>query len=299
MSFLRVEDLDIDIMVDSASVVDQSVEYFSRSVGDGLEGTTYSVKKEYKGTTPVLSMSDAIAYEGWLRGRRLYWSFNNGPGTTAATNRFTKNGDGGGLAFTGGTTSTNPWIATHNWTLSVFASNTADVSAPFGSEGDWTVNFSTTASTTTGPLGSWKTYTVTASSGVIQAFENGLSVATVRMITITPSSGSLSLSLLGKNQTGTAATALFSNVSMCPYAYNSAMIDVSKTTNAGYFLHRGHTKPPFVTLHGDFLSVGAATPVFGNGPLLAKGLVSSVPVRAAVVGSFQPARQLEVTLVQK
>lgn len=298
MAFLNVEGLDISVSVEGVEVEDVSVEQYSRVMDDSYEGLTYSPKKSYSFTTPPMTAADARAVEGWIRGRRHYWSFDSGIGPSTATTYFTNNSVDLGLTLSGGTLFADPHVGT--W-AKLYRSSTSGTSgsftARFGSEGDWTVHFYHKPFS----AASYTSYVVRSLAGTITAFANAVSTTTVRCMSVTASSGSLFVVLGGKEaDTGTASTSLFDCVTAAPYAYTTEMIEAVSATQVSALQRNGHFRPPYVRCHGDILECGGSSPTFGNGPVFAKGFVRSASVAPLVInGTLVPARQLQVTLVEK
>lgn len=297
MAFLRIEGLPVDALIEDFEISDQSVEAFNRTLGDSLEGISYSDKKEISLTTPPLDPLSARSLEGWVRGRRHLWTFNRVDG---ATTRFTRFSDDGGLALPlSGYTSTASALF-GAWAIQINPAITNTVTATFGSEGDWTVAVYHKAVITNA---SYTFYCVRSIGGVIDYFQSAASVSVIYNLSATAASGFLRANLIGRlGTTNSNATSHFDNLIMAPYAFTYEMIQSAATPTYG-LTALGNTRPPYVTVFGDGLhkadinANGAGEP----GPMICKGFVETVDTEPVVLnGAFQyNARRLKIRLLEK
>lgn len=296
MAFIRIEGLALDSLVEDYEISDQSVEAFNRTIGDSLEGLTYSDKKQITLTTPPLDPSTARSIEGWVRGRRHLWTFNRADG---ATTRYTRYSDDGGLGFSSLATSTSSALFSV-WSQQLGSGGINTTTALFGSEGDWTVGVYAKVPATNATYSFYCTRSV---GGTLSSFTDTVSSATLYIFQLTPASGFLTVRLHGKvPSTGTSATVHFDNLIIAPYAFTNEMIASSSTPRFG-LPSNGHTRPPFVTVFGD----GIHKPNTGlnnanePGPMVCKGFVETVETIPVVLnGSFQyNARRLKIRLLEK
>lgn len=292
MAFLRVNGLEISAQVAGFGLNDESVDNYSRSVSDSMEGITYSVKKNYEFETVPLQLDEAHALEGWLRGIGHLWSFSR---RDPATTRFTRTSADAGLILSSGTVATDAVYGSH--ALMVLSAATSTATASFGAEGDWSIFGYQKVGTAT-----YSSYAVRSRNGVVEAFQAGASVATVRFVALSASSGYLGMALLGRNNAGSSATALYDNVAMVPYALTDSMVTSLASCYYG-MPTTGPAKPPFVTITGDALQRGsvAVNEVGERGGQSAKGyVIASNPIPVSIDGGFRyNARTLEVRLVEK
>ncbi len=296
MAFLRIEGLALDALIEDFEISDQSVESFSRTIGDSLEGLTYSDKKEITLTTPFLNPSDARSLEGWVRGRRHLWTFNR---IETATTRYTRFSDDGGLALSSAATSTASALF-NRWALQINPGGGTTATATFGSEEDWTVAVYQKIPATNA---SYSFYATRSVGGVLTSYINYTTAATIRSFTISATTGFLRVFLIGRDPvSGSNATSHFDNFIMAPFAFTDEMMLASATPLWG-LPSTGHTRPPFVTVFGDGIlkadtnQNGAGEP----GPMLCKGYVETVETEPVVLnGVFQyNARRLRIRLLEK
>jgi hypothetical protein len=296
MAFLRIEGLAIDTLIEDFEISDQSVESFNRTIGDSLEGVTYSDKKQISLTTPFLDPASARSIDGWVRGRRHLWTFNR---VESATTKYTRFSDDGGLALSTAATSTASALF-NVWGLQLNTNVFTVATALFGSEGDWTVGVYAKVPATNA---SYTFYCTRSVGGVLTSFAGGSTTATVRCFVITPASGFLTFRITGQDpSTGTGATLHFDNMMMAPFSFTNDMVLSSATPRYG-LSSTGHTRPPFVTVFGDGLfkpdtdqnGAGEA------GPMVCKAFIETVETDPVVLnGVFQyNARRLNIRLLEK
>lgn len=294
MAFLRINGLDVSAMVDDFELLDVSVEGYERTVSDSLEGVTYAVKKQITFTTEPLTRADAVAIEGWVRGRGHYWSFSR---TDAATTRFSLNSNEGGLTFSTGTSGASGFFGAHSLQVDNAASRTA--TAQFGSNGDWTIAFYTA----NGSSPDFIATTVKSLAGTRTNSLAGVSVATIACISVTAASGFLEVRLRGRLASTplTSATASFDELRVMPYSVTTAMLGALQTTS--WIPTGGPALMPYVTVSGDALQNADidATSTGEPGPITMKGFVESFQVEPMVIGGAftYNGRRLRVKLVEK
>jgi hypothetical protein len=293
MAFLRVDGVPLDTLIDSFDLKDASVEAWSRSVNNQLVGITYAGKYEVNFETPPLTSSDAAAWAGLLRGSKHLWTFER-PDT--GTTRWTPYSSDGGLVLSGGTQCSTTLFGSYGLLLGSDATSVA--TATFGSEGDWTVHFYHRPS-----AGSFVSYAVRSTAGVISAWANNASAATIRMVNpISVSSGYLGVTLRGRDAAGTAATSQFDAVSICRYRMTDQML-LSVASTPLTMVASGPAKAPYLTLTGEFLpKAGPAVNGLGEfGGRVFKGFVESFPAEPAVIGGVwcYDARHLKVRLTER
>lgn len=298
MAFLRVDGLVIEVLVEDFTLNDVSVESYGRNVDDSFQGVTYSPKKEMAFETVPMTVADARAHEGWLRGRKHQWTFDRVDGATTRFTRFSA--DGGLVLASGASCGTSPLFGT--WCLQLNGSAvTACATATFGSEGDWSISVYHHGSSNA----TFTSYGARSRSGLIRAFANGASVGTVGFLNVTASSGNLLVTLSGRDSSstiaGATATASYENVAIYPYALTDSMFSSLASPRFG-LPAAGPCAPPFVIVTGDALFEAnvTATESAEPGPCVCKGFVESIPTEPLVVGTFDyDARQLRVKLVQR
>lgn len=297
MAFIRIEGLALDSLVEDYEISDQSVEAFNRTIGDSLEGLTYSDKKQITLTTPPLDPLTARSIEGWVRGRRHLWTFNR---QDVATTRFTRFSDDGGLSFpVSGYTSTASALF-NTWAVQLSPGAFTTVTATFGSEGDWTaaVYHKDVATNAT-----YTFYCVRSTGGSVGYFQNGTSVSFIYNLQVGVTTGFLRATLSGKvGLTNTNATVHFDNLIVAPYAFTYDMILSSATPRYG-LPAIGHTRPPYVTVFGDGIHKPSTGLNNANepGPMICKGFVETIETMPVVLnGSFKyNARSLKIRLLEK
>lgn len=296
MAFLNIDGLEVPVLVDEFELRDASVETYGRNADDSLQGSTYSVKREMSFVTEPMTVANARALEGWVRGRRHQWTFDRLDG---ATTRFTRYSDEGGLllASAGTLTGNSPTFGTWSLVLSTSAV-TACATATFGSEGDWSVSVQHKLTAAT----QFFSYTTRSRAGVIDSLFNNAAYGTVGFLNITAVSGFLQVILSGRNDgngtaAGSSATSVFENLKIYPYALTDAM----DLTFLGGGISTGLSSPaPFVKVTGDCLLEANVSGASGPGPVICKGFVESIPTEPLVVDTFDyDARQLRVKLVQR
>lgn len=293
MSFLRADGVPLDVLIDSFDLKDSSVEAWSRSVNNQLVGITYAGKYEVNFETPPLTSSDAASWAGLLRGSKHLWTFER-PDT--GTTRWTPYSSDGGLLLSGGTQCSTTLFGAYGLLLGSNVTSTA--TATFGSEGDWTVHFYHRTS-----AASFVSYAVRSTAGVISAWANNASTATIRMVDpISTSSGYLGVRLRGRDAAGSNATSQFDALSICRYSMTDAML-TSVASSPFSMVAAGPAKAPYLTLTGEFLpKAGPAVNGAGEfGGRVFKGFVESFPAEPAVINGVwcYDARHLKVRLTER
>jgi hypothetical protein len=298
MAAIRVDGLEIDVIIDSVSgPEDASIEAYGRSIGDSLEGVTYSRKIALEFETQPMSPRDAYALEGWVRGIQHAWSFQR-PGS--ATTTFSKNSDDGGLTWTNATLSSTAFMSA--WSLHIPSNATTAATVSFGSEGDYTISgFHRTHQATN----DWKSFVCRRPNSPAvpaESFYNGVAVSTLTFLSFTTASGAMSVRLHGCTATTTAASALFAGIRIAPFSYSDRMV-ASLASVAFGLPTTGFARPPYVVVTGSLLR---AQRLSGNeaaepGPILAKGSVADMePYPSTVSTVFYPtARSLAIRLEEK
>jgi hypothetical protein len=292
-AFLRINGLEISSLIDGFEINDESVENYSRSASDSLEGLTFSVKKDIKFSTSFMTAADAYSLENWVRGRRHYWSFERQDGSTT---RFTLSSADAALSFSRGSLFT-PSL---RWTyaLQLLSNASSNATATFGSEGDWSVHFYHRLKTTA----PYVSYGAVSRNGTITAWEGTASATTIRMASISVASGYLGLSLRGLDSAGAQASVLFDCVSIMPYALTTTMfLALASAYWGGSTL--GQPRPPFIEVYGDCLQTNSKTfnGAGEKGPFYAKGLVEDTEVQPVVLNGAVngSARRMSFRLVEK
>lgn len=308
MAFLRIDGYPVDVLIDNFDVDDVSIESYSRGAfTDGLEGLTYSKKKRLTFETPPLSVEEAAALEGWVRGEGHRWSFSRsvrpgGPllGTTTVT--FSRTSADSSYTLTGasnfGSTVSTLW-ANQAFSLGLVPGATSTVTVLFGSEGNWTISGYHIA--VSGSAG-WQPFVVKSYNGVVRSYTSGASVASIPYLAYTAASGFLSAQVQGETVTGTTATAQYAALSLDRFAWTEEMI-LSAATPALGLASTGFARRPFVVVTGDALQ-GRYVPCNGAnefGPMVCKGYTESFSARPVVVDNVfrYNARAVRVVLEEK
>lgn len=293
MSFIRVDGIPLDTLIDQFDLNDASVEAWGRSVNNVLVGLTYANKYEVGLTTPPLTSTEASSWEGLLRGSKHLWTFER-PDT--GTTRWTPYSSDGGLLLSGGTQCSTTLFSSYGLLLN--SNSTSTATATFGSEGDWTVHFYHRPS-----AGSFVSYAVRSVAGVISGWADGASAATVRMVDpISVASGFLGVRLRGRDAAGSNATSQFDALSICRYAMTDQML-ISVASTPLTMVSRGPAPAPYLTLTGEFLPrTGPAVNGLGEfGGRVFKGFVESFPAEPSVLNGVwcYDARHLKVRLTER
>jgi hypothetical protein len=305
MSFLRIDGYPIDVLVDDFDIEDISVESYSRGAfTDSLEGLSYSKKKRLSFETPPLSIEEAAALEGWVRGEGHRWSFSRvlTPGGGTATVTFNRSSADSGYAFTGASifsSAVSPLWANQAFSLGLVPGATATATVLFGSEGNWTLHgyhLSVSGSAT------WQPFVIKSYNGVVRSYTSGASVASIPYVAYTTASGFLSMQLQGETVTGTTATAQFAAVGMDRFAWTEKMI-LSAATPALGLASTGFTRRPFIVVTGDCLQGRYVACNGANefGPVICKGYTESFSPQPVVVDNVfrYNARAVRVVLEEK
>jgi len=302
MAFLKIDGYEISALVDGFSgPKDVSVESYSRSMGDHLEGTTYSIKKQYAFNTHYLSASDAEALEGWVRGRKHIWTFDNPDG---ATTRFTRYSMDSGLLISGATQSTGTVFS--QWCLRVAGSSTAQFTTSFGSEGNWTL----AGYFREDPALQFTPFLLRMKDGVqtTALFSADGTQATLGFLSYSVASGSLTIRLHG-SFLESPATVDFAQLQVAPFAYTDGMfnsLQYDPDTSPDYEYPNqwttGPARPPFVHLTGDAVHAGLknVNPLGESGKVV-KATVEDISTQPVVLdGAWTPnSRVLSINLMEK
>jgi hypothetical protein len=293
MAFLRIDGLEISVLVGDFDVSDASVERYSRTLSDATEGVTYSLKREVTLTTAPMLSSEAYALEGWVRGRRHLWTFDR---PSVGTNRFTLFSADGGLGLSAGLPNANPRYGT--WGLILQPDQTSVATATFGSEGDWTIQAYHRSSNSD----SYISFLTRSRGGVVDFWAGTSTVVSNPMWSHSAASGFLQVTLRGRTSIGTNATAQFDNVTIARFAYTEGMIRAAGVPTLG-LPATGAVKPPYVVVTGDGLPDNdiAVNGAGETGLMIAKGYVTSYETfPASLGGAFRSnARRLKIKLVEK
>lgn len=282
MSFVKINGLDVD--VDRDGGLDRSyadVEYYERSEGMTLEGCTHREVREYSFSVPVVR-TDAgnQALRGWIKGRGHHWTFERVDG---ATTRFTKFPTDGGPGF-GSSSTLSSTSKFGTWGISVGLGLTSTASVSFGSEDRYSVSVWKRDSG-----GTYVLCTVVADGTTTTSYAGAAGTATTTAfawLTLSAASGHLGVGLIGKNQAGTDAAAIYDGLMVVPYALTTTQLAArnARTVAEPAF--------PYVELDGDCLE--------DLQPLVVKGFIGSeaseqITERGAVVNVRIPT----VRLVQR
>jgi hypothetical protein len=294
MAFLRVNGYVIPVLVDDVAQSDDTVESWVRAANDDYVGTTYSRKQSYDFHVPPVSRLDALAIDGWVRGRGHVWTFQRSDGSTT---RFTRTSDEAGLTFSTGTSTASSLFGA--WGLQIPSAATAFTTTSFGSDGDWTVQAHLRSS------GNYASYVVRSIGGTVDYWVAGATVpgpfSLNDPIAVTAASGSLLVSLNGRIASGNA-TMHFGAVRALPYALNEGQILSLASVFVGVPT-TGWARHPYVTVTGSFLNEGgpAVNAAGERGGRPHKGFTSgSPPIPRVLSGTFHPdARDVAVRLVQR
>ena len=293
MSFIRVDGIPLDALIEQYDLADASVESWSRSVNNVFTGITYAGKNEVVLETPPMTSADAAAWTGLLRGSKHLWTFER-PDTN--TTRWTPYSSDGGLVLSGGTQCSTTLFNQYGLLLGSNVTSTA--TATFGSEGDWTVHFYHRTS-----AASFISYAVRSTAGVISGWADNASAATVRMVDpISVASGFLGVRFRGRDAAGSNATSQFEAVSICRYRMTDTMLQ-SVASTPFTMVAGGPAKAPYLTLTGEFLLKDGPV-VNGAGEFggrVFKGFVESFPAKPAVIDGVwcYDARHLKVRLTER
>jgi len=289
MSFLTVNGLPVQVRVSSVSAQETYMDSVARSQNDSLQGTVFSIKATRTFLTEPLPRFDARALRGWLRNEGEQWSFGitRKLGTTTSTRIFTNVGDAGMAAFsvnTPGTISNGSISGVPN--LSIYAASTASVftQIPFPVTGDgWTVSFFQASAATPGFI----SHSVIRrdGAGVVAAWHQGASVATVRSFSHSIVNGNFQLTLIGRCATvATNSNTNFSFVKFMPFAISEDMVPA---LSAGV-----GAQPPFAACKGDFLDTDTEVDY--------RATTTAADFSPLVVDEYEyDARQLTVNMVQR
>lgn len=294
MPFLKVNDLDLSVMVESFESRGENVESFSRAQNNDLHGRTYARKGALQFETDVMPAAKADALARWLEGDCYRWNFSYRTGYLGVANtefRLTENtggpawdsgvssatvpGQGSapvfGRAMLRGTTFSTATLLTRdpqNWTFSWWQASQADATKRFGC--------------------------VVCRSGVLDSWEGSASLATAATLhsfSSDPSADKVAIKLHAKTLlANTAATVYFGAASFFNFPLTEAQVSAQFLSGGAY-----EVQAPFVMAEGDGL---------GTSPLTRrafKATVVSQDADPAVLanGYDYAARRLLVRLVER
>jgi hypothetical protein len=279
MSFLTINGLDVDAYYDNFHRTYKDLQTFDRSEGMTFEGALYASKREWSFDMPWETSSlKAIAVRDWIKGRGHYWTFERGDGATTRFNKYSaEGGPGFGTNISGYTPS-----KFGSWAALVPNNLTSTVTATFGSEGRYSAAIWKRDSTNT------YIHTAAVYDGATLRYYAGAAGVTTAWAwgSLTAASGFLTFTLQGKDQSGSAATALYDGAMLLPYALTTTQIIArnARTTAEPNF--------PYVEAIGDFNE--------DLNPITLKCFVDDEPMKqATVAGTAVPARMLKIHLVEK
>ena len=279
MSFLDVNGLAVDAYLDDFERSTSDVQAFARSEGLTLEGALYAAKREWNFTVPWETVGErTTALTGWVKARGHHYTFERVDGATTKFNRYST--DGGPGFDTSVTAHAASKFGT--WSGKVNSGGASTVSVTFGSDGRYSVS-------------AWRRIAATSAAfslfsyvndGATTRFFLGSSVASsLAWATATAASGYLSLSLEGKNDAGSSATALFDGLMLVPYALTTQQLVARVARTAA--------EPPFpyIELDGDCLE--------DLNPVTVKGFVLAESMTQANKNGTQNARSLKISFIER
>lgn len=243
MPFLKLNDLEIDVGVDDLEVEYTDAQAFQRGEAMTLEGTMYREIREWSFEVPVWDNGlEAEAFRGWIKGRGHYWTFSRRDG---ATTRFNKYSADGGPGFDLNMRPATTALAKFGtWGLLLNDNKTTSVDVGFGSEGRYSISVWKRDNSGNQILCS------AISDGATLRYKagatgNGITTA-FAWATISAVSGSMSVSLIGKDTSGTNATAAYSGLMIVPYSLTTDQLTARNGRTAAEPVF------PYLELAGDF-----------------------------------------------
>lgn len=282
MAFLTINGLNVDAFIEDFQRDAADLQTFDRMASLSFGGAVYATKREWTFKTPFdLKESTVMSLRDWIKGRGHYWTFQRVDGATTRFNRYSA--DGGPGFDTDAVAGTTRFTSTGVWGMHVGASDAATAVAGFGSEGRYSVSLFKKMTTAT-----WRMCTAVYDGSTLTYYAGltGTAVTTAfAWMSLSASSGTLSVTLQGLTDAGASAVAPYDKVWVVPYALTTAMMAAR--------LARAHTAQfepafPYVEMAGTHMEDL-------NG-IAVKGFVES-DVAVPVTGGI--ARQLAIKLVEK
>lgn len=281
MPFLKINELEVEAMVDQVGLQRVNIESFTRSIDDTLQGRTFSELSEYTFTTNPLTQDTADRLAKWLEGESFRWNFAyNTSYLGTATIEFTRTENQGGPAFSAGNSSAS--IQWAGGSMSLGSGVESNVVIPIPDPQNYTFAY------WQAPLSGNKTSCIIRmSSGTLEPFRDGGSVSTIYSFR----EGGDTLTIRGTTPAlNIGAASAFGGVVFLPFAATAEMIS-TLVAQDGYL----DTDSPFIQAEGDF---------FTNRPDRKRSLkcfVSSEEVDPLVLrdGFEYNARQLTVKMVER
>jgi len=281
MSFLRVNGLDIDVMVDDFSYEIETINDFQRGAEDLLEGSVHAYKRILSITTNFMTKEEAYSLENWVCGNFHVWDFANGIHDKSAKISWTPSVHhtiGEGTRFAG-----------YNDLIVPSASSPTVLRTLYGglylkndgvSVGAWTRPNSDSnyifGCVTVGPRGD-----ISYVSGVVDtAYNVALDVDT--SLVDLPLGHQYVYPSIYSRDAGSATVlpnARHTGVIYAPFQFTPGMVSVLSTMGSGDVLpYNGFPRPPFVAVHGDCLLGDGESFNTPNdrGMMVAKGYIEGV-----------------------
>ena len=239
MTFMKLNNLDTPIDVDSFDRAYPNAQDFQRSAGFSLEGVFYKQLREWSCQVQLqLTDYEAVARRDWMLGRGHYWTFERVDG---ATTRFNKYSSEGGLGWNTNITSSGT-SKFGTWAAQVSSGNTSTVTASFGSENGYSVS--------TWRINKTGAYELSSAvyNGATTRFYSGASGTGVTTafpwMTLSAASGYLGVGLLGKDEANASTTGFYDGVMILPYSLTTTMLSARATATVA------EAQFPFVNLTG-------------------------------------------------